>query len=286
MADPAGRSLEFFKMSGAGNDFIVGDDRAGAWSFFDVPALARGFCRRGLSVGSDGLILLEASKRARFRMRVYNPDGSEAAMCGNGGRCAARFAFLKVIAGRQMTIEIQSGAVQAEVLPDGSVRLEMPLRPVSPKSVSLELDGRSVGGYLVDAGVPHLVVFVRDIASTPVESLGRRLRSHPSLGAGGANVDFVGPAEPDGTVAVRTFERGVEGETLACGTGAAAVAWLLHHVGTRPGRVNLRMRSGKVMEAEVRREEGRPPTLFIAGDAVLVYQGRLSDEAIEEALRC
>jgi diaminopimelate epimerase len=185
-----------------------------------------------------------------------------------------------------MTIEIQSGAVQAEVLPDGSVRLEMPLRPIPPKSVSLELDGRSLGGYLVDAGVPHLVVFVRDISKTPVESLGRRLRSHPSLGAEGANVDFVGTAEPGGSIPVRTFERGVEGETMACGTGAAAVAWLLHHTGTRPARVSLRMRSGKVMEAEIRREEGRPPALSIAGDAVLIYQGRLSDEAIEEALRC
>lgn len=286
MADPAGRSLEFFKMSGAGNDFIVGDDRAGAWSAFDVSALARGLCRRRLSVGADGLILLQASKRARFRMRIFNPDGGEAAMCGNGGRCAARFAFLKVIAGRQMTVEIQSGAVQAEVLPEGAVRIEMPLRPSVPKALSLELDGRAVGGYTVDAGVPHLVVFVREIATTPVESLGRRLRSHPAFGEGGANVDFVGPADPDGSIPVRTFERGVEGETLACGTGAAAVAWLLHHVGTRPDAVRLRMRSGKVLKAEVRREEGRPPVLTITGDAVLVYQGRLSEEAIEEALRC
>jgi diaminopimelate epimerase len=228
---------------------------------------------------------VENSKRARFRMRIFNPDGGEAPMCGNGGRCAARFAFLKVIAGRQMTIEATAGVLSAEVLLDGRVRLEMPMRLSAPEPVSLDLDGRPVGGYLVDSGVPHLVVFVRDIEKTPVEALGRRLRFHPALGAGGANVDFVGPADAGGVIPVRTFERGVEAETLACGTGAAAVGWILHHVGDRPDSVRLGVRSGRVLEVEVHTDRGSAP-VAITGEAALVYQGTLSQEAIEEALLC
>ena len=285
MVDPAGKSLEFFKMSGAGNDFIVADNRAGAWGAFDLPALARGLCRRRVSVGGDGLILVENSKKARFRMRIFNPDGGETPMCGNGGRCAARFAFLKVIAGRQMTIEATAGVLSAEVLLDGRVRLEMPMKLSTPEPVSLNLDGRAVGGYMVDSGVPHLVVFVRDIDKTPVETLGRRLRSHPDLGAAGANVDFVGPATAEGVIPVRTFERGVEAETLACGTGAAAVGWILHQVGDRPDAVRLGVRSGRVLEVEVHTDRGSAP-VAITGEAALVYQGSLSQEAIEEALRC
>lgn len=285
MVDLAGGPLEFFKMSGAGNDFIVGDNRAGHWGSFDLPALARGLCRRHLSVGADGLILVENSKRARFRMRIFNPDGGEAAMCGNGGRCAARFAFMKVIAGRQMTLETQAGVLGADVLLDGRVRLEVPVRLSVPEAVRLDLDGRPVGGYLVDTGVPHLVVFVKDIEKTPVEILGRTLRYHPDLGASGANVDFVGPAGAGGVIPMRTYERGVEGETLACGTGAAAVGWLLHHVGERPQAVRLGVRSGGVLEVEVHSDRGSAP-IAITGEATLIYEGKLSEEAIEEALRC
>ena len=206
-------------------------------------------------------------------------------MCGNGGRCAARFAFLKVIAGRQMTLETAAGVLGAEVLTDGRVRLEIPVRLAAPESVRLELDGRAVSGYLVDTGVPHLVVFVKDIERAPVEALGRRLRSHPALGGEGANVNFVGPPRADGVVPMRTYERGVEGETLACGTGAAAVGWLLHHVGERPQAVRLAVRSGRVLEVEVHSDRGSAP-IAITGDATLVFEGRLSEEAVVEALRC
>jgi diaminopimelate epimerase len=286
MVDPSGRVFEFFKMSGAGNDFIVADNRLGTWSASELAALARGLCRRRLSVGADGLILIENSKRARLKMRIYNPDGGEAAMCGNGGRCAARFAFIKVIAGRQMTIETQAGALAAEVLQDGRVQIEMPMRISEPAPVTLDLDGRGVSGYRVDAGVPHLVVFVRDIEKTPVETLGRRLRSHPQMGPDGTNVDFVAPASKDGTVAIRTYERGVEAETLACGTGAAAVAWVLNHVGEQPTEIRLHVRSGKILEVAVRRAERSIPTILVAGEAAVIYQGRLSDEALEEVLQC
>ena len=274
MADPAGRSLEFFKMSGAGNDFIVADNRTGIWGSYDLPALARGLCRRNLSVGADGLILVENSKRARFRIRIYNPDGGEAAMCGNGGRCAARFAFLRVIAGRQVTLETAAGVLGAEVLTDGRVRLEIPVRLAAPESVRLELDGRAVSGYLVDTGVPHLVVFVKDIERAPVEALGRRLRSHPGLGGDGANVNFVGPPRADGVVPMRTYERGVEGETLACGTGIVASAL----VSARAGRVKPPVKvtaAGGVLTVGFTLTGDGAADVTLLGPAEYVFQGVL-----------
>ena len=277
--------LEFFKLSGAGNDFIVADDRSSAWSSFDVSKLARGLCRHGLSIGADGLILLENSKRARFRMRHFNPDGGESPMCGNGARCAARFAFLKVIVGRQMTIETSSGVLEAEILADHQVRVEIPTKFTTPKYIKLEIEGRQIPCYLLDTGVPHLTVFVKDIERAPVETLGKRLRSHPHLGEGGANVNFVTPSPEGDSYPMRTFERGVERETLACGTGAAAVALVLSQMGERFSEIRLKMRSGRPLCVEFRPRR-QTPAIFLTGDATYIYQGKISQEALEEALTC
>ncbi len=274
--------IEFFKMSGAGNDFILGDNRQGAWSAFPLDRLSRGLCRRGTSVGADGLILLEGSGKAHFRIRIFNRDGTPADMCGNGARCAARFAFLKVIAGRQMNIEAPAGVFSARVLPDSRVEVEVPGVTEEPVPVSLVVQGRTLTGLLARAGVPHLVVFVRDVESVPVATLGAALRSAPELGPDGANVNFVSTlgGEP---FPMRTFERGVEAETLACGTGAVAVAWALHRRGLAGSRVRLGVRSGQELAVEI---AGTPPAFRLMGEARVVFRGVLLQESIEEALKC
>lgn len=278
--------LEFYKMTGAGNDFIVGDNRGGAWSVLDLPAMARGLCRRGLSVGADGLVLVEGSMRGRFRVRIFNRDGSEAALCGNGTRCAVRFSFLKVISGRQTTVETPAGVLDAEVCNDSEVRLRIPMRAGEPRALTLAVGGKPVQGYLVEAGVPHLVVFVNDAAKAPVATLGPALRSHADLGPRGANVDFLQLAGGSVPHLIRTFERGVEGETLACGTGVTAAAWLLHRVFGRPPLQRFEVRSGRVLEVEVSPGAAGDAAVRLKGEAAVVYRGFLTEEALGEALRC
>lgn len=279
MAEP----LEFHKFSGAGNDFILGDNRQGAWNVAPLSRLARGLCRRGLSVGADGLILLEPSTKAHLRLRLFNPDGSQSPFCGNGARCAARYAFLKVAAGRTMSLETGAGVVSARVLPDGRVEVEVPLPPEEPRPVEVSLPRATVPALLVSAGVPHLVVFVRNLSAVPVPSLGASLRRAPEVGPEGANVDFVSTVG-GGPYPIRTFERGVEGETLACGTGAVAAAWALRCRKAVTGPVRLLPRSGKVLEVTF--SSDRSPFCRLTGEARPVYRGFLSQESLEEAVSC
>ena len=271
--------LDFIKMSGAGNDFIVADNRTGQWNAWPLPQLARRLCSRGVSVGADGLILIEPSKRARFLMRHFNPDGSEPDLCGNGVRCAVRFALQKVIGGRQMTVETRAGVIPAEVLPDNRVRLDLPFKPSPPQYFRLGFRGKEIPGYLTVSGVPHFVLFVTGVEEAPVSSLGPVIRSHPDLGSDGANVDFVRKEPIGGIYPMRTFERGVERETLACGTGAMAVAWILHHLGDRPASVVLRAASGETLRVSFPKSQ-LPTETILEGGASLVYQGRLSEEEL------
>jgi diaminopimelate epimerase len=275
--------LEFYKMSGAGNDFILVDNRQGLWSRYPMAQLAVGLCRRGLSVGADGFILVENSNRAQLRLRIFNRDGTQTPMCGNGARCAARYAFLRVMAGKQMTMETPSGVLDAEILSDGRVRIEVPGLAVQPRRVSLAVRGRRISGLFTDTGVPHLVVFVKDVGRVPVQELGRILRTSEELGPDGANVNFVEPGHGE-PIDIRTFERGVEAETLACGTGATAVAWVLHWLGKTGTRVRLMPRSGKELIVDIDLQAGSGHLFRLTGEARVVCRGFLSEESIQEAL--
>ena len=231
-------------------------------------------------MGADGLILIEPSKKARFLMRHFNPDGSEPDLCGNGVRCAARYALQKVIGGRQMTVETRAGVIPAEVLPDNTVRLKLPFKPSPPRYFRLGFRGKEIPGYLTVSGVPHFVLFVTEVEEAPLPSLGPVIRSHPDLGPDGANVDFVRRHPVDGAFPMRTFERGVERETLACGTGAMAVAWVLHNLGDRPTCVSLRAASGETLRVSFPQSQ-LPTETILEGGAALVYQGRLSEEQLK-----
>jgi len=262
------------KMSGAGNDFVLlGPDEARRLGD-EAADWARRVCRRGLSVGADGLLLVEPAASGRVRVRFHNPDGS-VTFCGNGSRCAARFARLRGLAGDTMVLETAIGDVPASIS-DDVVRIELPL-PEDRGVVELECAGTRFEGRWIVAGVPHYVVFVDDPAAAPLEQWGPLLRRHPAFGADGVNLDLA--RIDDSGVTLRTYERGVERETLACGSGAVAAAFAAHLAGA-PENLRVVPRSGIPLEVEMIAEASRPRAIRLTGDARLIFEGRLDAEAV------
>ncbi|MCX5781939.1 MAG: diaminopimelate epimerase [Elusimicrobia bacterium] len=215
------KTINFHKISAAGNDFILIDNRNKILPK-DESLLAKKLCDRKFAVGADGLIILENSDKTDFKMRYYNSDGSIASMCGNGGRSIARFANILGIVQNKMTFETEAGFVKAEILGK-----EIKLFLYEPKDAKLDftlrVDKREFSVSFINTGVPHTVIFVNDIDKTDVLELGRMVRYHKEFLPGGTNVNFV-QKKDDNSIFVRTYERGVEGETLACGTGVIASA--------------------------------------------------------------
>jgi len=263
-----------WKMSGAGNDFLVLGPEAVARIPDDPAVWARRVCRRRLSVGADGVLLVEPTGANRVRVRFYNPDGSPA-FCGNGSRCAARFASLSGLTGERLILETSIGEVRAEV-GDSQVRLVLPA-PRDSGEVAIELAAESVVGRAVDAGVPHFVVFVDGVADAPLERWGPALRRHERFGPAGTNVDLVALA-PDGHLDLRTWERGVEGETLACGSGAVAAA-VAARVRGGPPRNRIVPASGIPLEVELPGRAETPDAAILTGDARLIFEARLAPDA-------
>jgi diaminopimelate epimerase len=272
--------LNFSKMAGGGNDFVVIDNRTA--KIADAGELTRRICTRALSVGADGLILIEGSARATFRMRYYNADGGLAAFCGNGTRCAARFAFLNVIAGRKMTIETDAGIVGAEIGDGGLVTISMPaphsFRPQRP----LTIGDQTVRGSFMMVGVPHYVTFLReDLWSQNIVPLGIAIRRHRDLEPdGGANANFV-VVRDEHSIEVRTYERGVENETLACGSGVVASAVTSAVFGKVQSPVSVLTRSGITLEVSFTLRDGHAEDVRLKGDARLIYRATITPETLE-----
>ena len=271
--------LGFSKMAGGGNDFVVIDNRTAKVA--DAGELTRRICTRALSVGADGLILVEPSARATFRMRYFNSDGGLAAFCANGTRCAARFAFLHVIAPRRMTIETDAGVIGAEVAEGGAVTLSLQppqgFRPNRPLLVGTKV----VQGSSILVGVPHYVIFLRDdLWSHDIASLGRAIRQHAELQPQGANVNFV-VVRDEHAIEVRTYERGVENETLSCGSGVVASAVTSALFGKVKSPVSVLTRSGITLEVSFALDGGEARDVRLRGDARLIYRAALTPETLE-----
>jgi diaminopimelate epimerase len=275
------RGFPFFKMSGSGNDFILMDHREVPWQEWDLPEVARRLCRRRLSIGADGLILLMPAKAPRndFSWRFLNADGSEAEMCGNGARCAARFAFMQGLAGRRMRFETLSGVIEAEV-GEGSVRVRMGDPGGIRRDLTVLTRGDAYPLVFMDTGVPHAVSFVEDVEGVDVAEVGRSIRHHEAFAPRGTNADFVQVVDRH-TVKMRTYERGVEGETLACGTGAVASAVAAHIRGDAVPPVTVITRSGLPLVISFQEREGNYTDVYLEGDARLVYRGVATQEAWE-----
>ena len=270
-------NLDFYKLTAAGNDFVLIDNRENIVPENMHSKLAAKLCDRRYSIGGDGLILLEKSSKADFRMRYYNSDGSFASMCGNGGRSISMFAYKLGIAGKDMKFETDAGLVTAEIKSDTVVKLAL----YNPKDLALneeiDVEGNIWTVHSLNTGVPHAVVYVDDIEKVSVQKYGNIIRFHKHFEPAGTNVNFV-KVDKDNTLLVRTYERGVEGETLACGTGVTAssiISVLLNkvkspvHVITR-GRDNLYV-SCKTQGQNI-------SEVFLEGPAIVAFTGTVNVE--------
>ena len=269
--------IPFHKMNGSGNDFVIIDNRQGILPAGDIREFVSRVCRRKVSAGADGLILVENSDVADFKWRFFNADGSLAEMCGNGARCVARFAYQQGISEPDMAFETVAGIVRAQV--DNS-RVKVTLPP--PSDLKLDYKIPRQGGELlissINTGVPHVVVTGFDLDAMDVAGLGRELRFHPLFSPAGTNVNFIS-IEPDRSLRVRTYERGVEDETLSCGTGAVASAVVSVCLFEVPSPVTVHTRSGEVLAVYVQREGNDILSVCLEGGTRLVYEGVLHEEA-------
>ena len=270
--------INFYKMSGCGNDFIIIDNRSPVVEEKDLFAFIVGVCRRKMSVGADGIILIENSDTVDFKWRFYNSDGSVADMCGNGARCVARFAYLNGITGSDMAFETLAGVVSASVSETGVVKIKM------TDPLNLELDRPLIlksGNFAVSSantGVPHAVMVVDNIDETPVKEMGREIRFHPDFAPAGTNANFVS-VQPDNIVAVRTYERGVEDETLACGTGCVASALITARKYALSSPVTVLTRSGGYLRIYFNPHQDTYSDVYLEGDARVIYRAELCEEA-------
>ncbi|HUF64447.1 MAG TPA: diaminopimelate epimerase [Gemmatimonadaceae bacterium] len=274
-AGVARAELTFLKMSGSGNDFLVFDARSGLAAGLDAPETIVRLCARGSGVGADGVVFIEAASDALFRMRYHNADGSRAELCGNAALCSTRLAVELGLAkeGHDFQFQTDSGLMQARMVDGLPEILLAPVTEVEPSAPDIApVEGEERLGYAV-AGVPHLVVACASAEQADVTGRGSVLRRHPSLPKG-ANVNFVSASGSEWRY--RTYERGVEAETLACGTGAVATAILLAEWGRTTDPVRLRTSSGEVLTVRLGRagDEWHPS---LSGPARIVYEGMLRE---------
>ena len=288
------KTIPFWKMSGSGNDFIMIDHRNPIIPAEEMKQFVSKVCRRGLSVGADGVIFIEPSTQADYAWHYYNADGGEVEMCGNGSRCVARFAYLQKIAPAKHTIETLAGKVQAEVLGSSGDRVRVRLPDPSDLRLDLkiEIEGKIHPGHFVNTGVPHVIYLVDDVETVDVVRLGRATRRHPLFAPRGTNANFVSMTDRK-NLKIRTYERGVEDETLACGTGAIAAAIVTAALGKTAPPVSLLTRSQVVLGVDFKigpsaedygapfKKEGNVfKEIFLEGDARVIYKGELQTDAL------
>ena len=270
--------VPFFKMQGTGNDFVFIDNRPLGLAVDRMPDWAKKICRRSFGVGADGLVFLEpapAGRSADYIWHFYNADGSRAEMCGNASRCAAMLAVELGFAGQDQVLGTDAGPVKAKVLGDsGQVKVQL----TAPKDLRLGLElavlGQTETVHFVNTGVPHAVILCDDVSQTDVARAGSAIRHHATFAPAGTNADFIQVLERK-RLLLRTFERGVEAETQACGTGAAAAVVVTHALELTDSEVAVTTTGGEVLTIALEQD-----ALFLQGPAVKVYTGRMEFSAL------
>jgi diaminopimelate epimerase len=266
--------IRFVKAEASGNDFLMIDNTDGALDprKLDYSAMAKDLCRRHMSVGADGILVLEKSSKASFKMRIINSDGSEADMCGNGARCSLMYAFRKGM-GASLDFETGAGILKGEVK-GGKVKVKLTDPKDIRTAVKLDVDGKGYLAYHINTGVPHAVIIVEDLDNVPVKDVGRKIRFHEKFAPKGANVNFVmKPAANKSSL--RTYERGVEDETSACGTGTVASAVTLGLLGYAVSPVKMLTRGGEELVVYFDIKGEGAVNVYLEGTANLVYEGRV-----------
>jgi diaminopimelate epimerase len=267
----------FYKLNGGGNDFVLFDNRKKILPQ-DYSALAKKVCDRKFSIGADGLLVLETEPGADFRMVYYNADGSRADMCGNGARCIARFAHILKAAQTKMNFQTDVGIISAEIH-DGTVKVNLG----HPKDIRLDFlfkldEQKEFNASFINTGVPHTVITVRDADKIDVQDLGSKIRYHKDFAPAGTNVNFVQHVDSHNLI-VRTYERGVEGETLACGTGVTAASIIYGAKELVQSPVSCLTRGGDTLKVHFKLEhEGRRVSVsdvFLEGPAEVSFHGEV-----------
>lgn len=258
------KKINFTKMVASGNDFVVIDGHQ-VTNSPNHQVLAKKICDRKYGVGADGLLVLGKSKVADVRMRIFNADGSEAEMCGNGARCTALYAKHKV------TIETKAGIIESIVASD-SVKIKLNYPSGIKLNIPIKINQRTIRVNFINTGVPHTVIFVEGLDKIDVRVLGREIRYHKRFAPAGTNVNFV-EVLSNKSIKIRTYERGVEDETLACGTGSAAAAILYAIRYTLSAKINVLTKSGEALKVYFRRIGNKFYDVWLEGKAKIVYKG-------------
>ena len=270
------KEINFTKMVASGNDFVVVDNRNHVMQDKILPAAARKFCDRRYGIGADGLLLLEKSKKAHFKMRIFNPDGSEPSMCGNGLRCILLYAHKKGIAKNNIVVQTKAGVLRGQIIKEKEVKTTM----INPKGIMLDLHlalhGRQHAVSFINTGVPHVVSFVKDLNSISVARVGAGIRYHKAFEPHGTNVNFVKILDKK-NIRIRTYERGVEAETLACGSGATASAIIFALKENTTSPVNVHTKSTEVLKVYFDiLKDGKVVNVYLEGPANFVFNGRIN----------
>ena len=271
------------KYQGSGNDFIIIDNRDN-FVYKEIEKLGlsinefvRKLCEQHTSVGADGVILIEKAKNPKnhFSWSFFNADGSVAEMCGNGSRCAARFAYEKDIAPKNMVFETIAGEIEAHIVDNKRVKVQLTPYHSHQKDIEIKTEYGTFKGHFVNTGVPHFVVFMDEdeLDNLDVEKVGRAIRYHAYFAPKGTNVNFVAKTK-NGSFRIRTYERGVEGETLACGTGSAACGINAYLLGLSASNiVDIITKSGEILKITIENDK-----VFLEGPTTKVFEGMLSYE--------
>lgn len=261
--------IAFTKIEGAGNDFILIDNREGA-----IPYLKKGIkrelCLRKKGVGANGILLLEKDNDFPFMMRYFNADGSEAEMCGNGARCVALYAFSKGTVSRKFSFRSKSGIHSVEILKGNRVKVELPTCDFK-KNMGLKIEGKQFDCFFLTVGVPHVVIFMKNIEKIDVLRTGRKIRNLKIFGTHGTNVNFV-RYEGKNRLTIRTYERGVEGETLSCGTGVAAASAIAYRKKMISLPLYVKTASGETITVSFNQTKGKLIPYLLAR-AHIVFSG-------------
>ena len=256
------KRIEFTKMVASGNDFVVIDKLPAG----NLPALVRALCDRKFGIGADGLLLIGKAKNADLHMRILNADGSEAEMCGNGARCAALFSGKEKA--KMLTL---AGVINTQVY-GSQVKIQLTDPKEIKLDISLTVNNRLIKVNFINTGVPHVVVFVQGLDKIDVAGIGRTIRRHAKFSPAGTNVNFV-EVKKDNLICIRTYERGVEAETLACGTGSAAAGLIFALKNNLNNLVKVKTQSGETLKVYFDKSQGKFKNVWLEGSAKIVYKG-------------
>ena len=268
-------NLAFTKAVASGNDFIIIDNKSGELDCreLDYSQIARDVCTRRLAVGADGVLVFEKSLVADFRMRIINPDGSEVDMCGNGARCSAYYAAINGW-GQELSFETGAGIISAVVTGE-MIKLKMSDPKDKKINLNLGMGHNIMVSHFINTGVPHVVhVVEEDLDNYNVKKIGRAIREHQFFAPEGTNVNFVKPIDNSSAV-LRTYERGVEDETLACGTGTTAAAIILGLLGYVSSPVKMKTKSGEVLTVYYDIKGDKIDNVYLEGTAKIVFEGKI-----------